>query len=333
MRPVPTVRNRTRQWLILTTKALVAFVLLGMLTLRLDWCQLQQLLRPRLLLSLAGGVVLVLISIGLSAEKLHLLLEHLGFRVGRFKVFRIYLITVFGGNFLPGFLGSDLIKLAYLRRYNISVASLSAAIFMERFSGILVLLILATLGCLHVGARLPAFVGLSSATLLLACLVSLLLLRYWTPPTYAGGGRLVRFLSSGHQACQAFTRDASLISHILMLSVAFMLVCAAQSQVLLYGLGVQLAFIDTMTVVMIVQLLMVLPITISGLGVREWSFMLLLMPLGVSRETAFVLSLGLLVSVLLASLPGLYFMMSLSAPQITPTLTPQDHAPPPPVDH
>lgn len=77
------------------------------------------------------------------------------------------------------------------------------------------------------------------------------------------------------------------------------------------GVGADVAFVDIPIVVPIVMLVLTIPISLAGWGVREGAMVLLLGVSGVSGAEAAVISVGWGLTLLVSSIPGAYFFLVL----------------------
>jgi uncharacterized membrane protein YbhN (UPF0104 family) len=245
------------------------------------------------LLTTAGAIVLsalrwqaVLTGLGLPA-RLRTLLHH-------------YLAGMFVGNFLPSTIGGDVLRARRLALENGASADTFASVVLERLTGWIVLPVL-SLGALalnpglrELGHSTALAVAIAVGTLVL---LSLLLVTVAHPRL---GGRLTgeegwrNFAGAVHLGLDRFRRHPSAAVGVLLTgfayqsAVVFAAFLAARALDLHHvGLTAVFAFFPA------VAIAQVLPITIGGLGLREWSLVLFLDPLGVAAGQA--VALGLLV--------------------------------------
>ncbi|MFN3395434.1 MAG: lysylphosphatidylglycerol synthase domain-containing protein, partial [Thermodesulfovibrionales bacterium] len=91
------------------------------------------------------------------------------------------------------------------------------------------------------------------------------------------------------------------------------LVIICSAYVISRGVGIDVPFYFLSIIIPIISVISSIPISISGLGVREASFVLLLAPLGVNHAEAITLSLTWFLSFAVGSLPGLILYLRLKA--------------------
>jgi uncharacterized membrane protein YbhN (UPF0104 family) len=123
------------------------------------------------------GLIACVVSIVLGALQWHLLLHRKDLRITLRESFELYYIGMFFNNI--GTVAGDGIKVAYVKkRHNLGKIGF-AATFLDRFAGLLALLVYACAGCSFLlwkgGFHNPAIVNLIRVTILLIVLFGLLL--------------------------------------------------------------------------------------------------------------------------------------------------------------
>jgi uncharacterized membrane protein YbhN (UPF0104 family) len=263
---------------------------------------------------LAGALALTIGGIVVSAVRWQAVLaaldQHPPFR----RLLSLYFAGQFMGNVLPSTIGGDALRVSRLGRETGETPTTFASVVVERLTGWLVLPVI-TLSGLAVNPGLrhlgrASTIAFSTATITLALLLGVIALT--ARPGIGIEGRLEhnagwrRFTGAVRFGIHRLTREPAAALRILGAGLAYQLtmiaatLMAARALDLPAGVGptAVLAFVPA---VLIAQ---VLPISISGLGVREGLFALFLHPLGVPRSQAIALGLLLYVLNLVASLLG-----------------------------
>lgn len=239
-----------------------------------------------------------------------------GLRTGFGRIVRVYWIGLFFNNFLPGSVGGDVYKIFVVGREAGALARVAGATIVDRVIGLAVLCTLASLtalsalGTQRAPAHLALFVlGFTSAFLLTSALVlnargGAWLKRVVERILWRGIGARLGHVLGDLQLYRGRTR---------LLNGAFLISLGVQSSrvvahfAVAQAMGWGLASADLakfFLAIPILGLLMLLPISFGGWGVREWAGVALFEPLGHGGEEAVTL-LALTASLsLLASLPG-----------------------------
>lgn len=260
---------------------------------------------------LAVAAALTLAGIVLSALRWQKVLEALEIPARLPRLVSHYLAGQFVSNVLPTTIGGDVLRVSRLSRDTGESPGTFASVVLERMTGWLVLPVITFIGFVvnpglrHLGSATDVALVLAGTTLL--TLVGVL--------AVAGservGGRFAaragwrRFAGAVHLGIDQLRNRPAAALNVLAAGFAYQLalvlaaVAAAQALGLRpAGLTALLAFFPA---VLIAQ---VLPISMSGLGVREGAFVLFLGPLGVAKEEAIALGLLLYLLNLVVSLLG-----------------------------
>jgi glycosyltransferase 2 family protein len=117
--------------------------------------------------------------LGASRMKWGLFLRERGVVIGFHRLFRLYLIGSFFNNFLPSMVGGDLVRAYVLGKQIESHTHSLASVFLERFTGMIALVSLATASFLfNSGLRQEPVVVVSIGVMGSACLL-LLVVAVW----------------------------------------------------------------------------------------------------------------------------------------------------------
>jgi uncharacterized membrane protein YbhN (UPF0104 family) len=260
---------------------------------------------------LGAAAGLTLVGIVLSALRWQKVLEALEIPARLPRLIRHYLAGQFVSNVLPTTIGGDVLRVSRLSRDTGETPGTFASVVLERLTGWLVLPVITIVGFAvnpglrHLGTATRVALSLALGTLVLLVAV---LLAAGSPRL---GGRFAaragwqRFVGAVHLGVDRLRRRPAAAANVLVAGFAYQLalvlaaVAAAQALGLRpAGLTALLAFFPA---VLIAQ---VLPISMSGLGVREGAFVLFLTPLGVATDEAIALGLLLYLLNLAVSLLG-----------------------------
>lgn len=260
---------------------------------------------------LCGAAVMTLVAILLSTLRWKQVLEALGLRARLGRLLSVYLAGQFVANVLPTTIGGDVLRVSRLSKDNGETPRTFASVVLERLTGWLVLPVITFVGFLvnpgltHLGTATHVAVGLAGGTLVaLALLLAVVASRRMAdrPGTPVGWRR---FAGAVHLGVDRLRRHPATAVRVLAVGFAYQLVLVLAAVMAAQALGLRVAGITAMLAFFpAVAIAQVLPIGISGLGVRESAFVLFLTPLGVPAEQAVALGLLLYVLNLAVSLLG-----------------------------
>jgi hypothetical protein len=264
------------------------------------------------LLALAFSMFYV--GYGITAARWSILQRALGGAIPYWVLVQSFMVAVFFNNFLPSTTGGDVVRMYDSWRSSGSKSIAIAAVLMDRIMGVTALLTLAIIG-LYLGefarfseSNVVAIVLVATA-LMVAGLLSLIFVP-WTLLGWAERlnhklpGLLAGIGQSTLQSVRAFrARRGTLL-------VAFGLSLALQANVVVFhwimgeALNIDVSLAAYFVIVPIAIVVMMIPISINGIGVRESIFVMLLGASGVSQTQALAYAWLLYVFILLQGLIG-----------------------------
>lgn len=252
---------------------------------------------------LAGAAILTLLGIVLSALRWQQVLKTLGLRARLRRLVPLYFAGQFVSNVLPTTIGGDVLRVSRLSRENGATPATFASVVLERLTGWLVLPLITLFGLIIN----PDLRGLGTATTLavaiaagtLASLAAVLFVA--DHPALGGRFRAKadwrRFVGAVHLGVDRLRQEPKAAVGVISIGLLYQFVLCVAALMAAEAVGLAsvgltplLAFFPA---VLIAQ---VLPIGISGLGIREGAFVFFLAPLGVPAEQA--VALGLLLYLL-----------------------------------
>jgi len=258
-------------------------------------------LRTGLWLTVAAALTLG--AIVLSALRWQRVLDVLGLQAGLRRLVSHYLAGQFVSNVLPTTIGGDVLRVSRLSKETGESPKTFASVVLERLTGWLVLPIISVVGFLvnpplqHLGRATQVALGLAFVTLL-----ALGILLYAVADQRIGGRFEARdgwrrFAAAVHLGLDRLRHQPAAAANVLLVGFAYQLVLVLAAVAAAQALGVRPAGLTALLAFFpAVAIAQVLPIGISGLGVREGAFVLFLGPLGVASQDA--IALGLLLYLL-----------------------------------
>lgn len=267
-------------------KLLVSATLLAGLAWGTDWHQVGRAftnLRPGLWVAAFG---LYLVTQVVSSLRWQLLAGALGFRQTLRQFTGLYFIGMYFNLLLPTSVGGDVVRAYYLDGRSGRGLTAFLSVFMDRFTGLLVLLTLACVAVVLCPIELPSRVTQSVWGTAGAAVLSLAVL----PVVLRWTDRFERIRQLGTGARSYLNQP-----RLMLVATGLSLFVQAANVIVVWLIGLSLetpvAGAYYWILVPMVTLLTLLPISVNGMGVREWAMALFLAPLGVPRGLALSLSL------------------------------------------
>jgi hypothetical protein len=293
----------------------VSAVLLGLLARRLRWEQAWTVLASLRLDLFSLSVLLYIGGQLLSSYRWKVLLRPLRVSVAYSRLVAFYFLGMFFNFFLPTVIGGDAVKAYYLARETGSATSSVASVFMDRNTGLLALLLLAVGGAAvsdlrmsHLPLVYPLLGGLlvyGAANFVLFRDSTYRWLDGWLQRLHHGVvGQLRSVIRQWRDACGAYRHSPGVITAAVGVSLLFDLLLIGATAVTARALGIAVSPISFFVFIPIISVMSMIPVTVYGLGVREYGFVLFFSDVGVPAEACLLLSLVWMLVTVAASLPG-----------------------------
>lgn len=226
-------------------------------------------------------------------------------------ILRIFFVSTFVGTFLPS-VGGDVYRAYSLARYGVRGAQAASSVLMDRLLGVVSILVMAAAG-LVLATRLASNPAVITALVLGAVGSAAALGAVLSPQLASLGTRVVQAMPESRvrriageliAAIRDFSRFRRTLLYVLVLSIGVQILRVVQAYCLGRGLHIGLPVSLYFAVLPTILLVMLLPVTISGLGTGQWAFVGLFGEFGVPAASAFALSVLFIALGIVGNLPG-----------------------------
>jgi len=234
---------------------------------RLDIREVLDTMASANILYLVGALLMLVLSKLVSAIRLNRYLGSIDIFISEIDHLKLYLLGMYYNLFLPGGIGGDGYKIYLLnKQFNVKLKRIFWAVMVDRVSGVVALFCIAVV-LFYFMPGMGRYTPYTWVLLPLAIIVSFLAIRHF-----------FRYLLPVFWS----TYFLSLMVQLLQVLAAFLILLA------LKGTGNSVSYLF---VFLISSLVAVLPITIGGIGSREFTFMLGSQWLGLDPALSIALSL------------------------------------------
>ena len=277
--------------------------------------------------ALLGWALSLLLIAGL-ALRWQLFLRQQGIQLPFTTVFSLTWAGQFFNSILPGATGGDVVKIYQLcRLVPDRKAAAAATVFVDRLSALLALLVLAGAALVidPVPLRILSAQSFSTRTLVWLLLLALIVLlaasiSFRAIRSTFWGGRLLRTLAAAKSHLSFNWKVLAAVALAFALHLLNFLIACLFAK----ALGISVTYLQVAIIVAVVMLLIMLPVTINGHGLRELLLIAYFTQMGIgigwfggsgTREIAVAFSLVLVANDLLWSIPGgIWYMARFKAP-------------------
>ncbi len=310
--------NSQRTALLLAAKMAVSVVLFVWLFRRVDWAAIGPALghaTPFWILAAAG---LLLASHLLASYQWSRLLRAASIGLPFWKVVAYYHVGLFFNNFLPANVGGDLARTLDASRSGSSRATALSTVILDRLigmvalGGIAVITTIPALGHFHLAAPYAGVLGffLVAVVMLRAVIEPRVLAALERVLARVGLTRFSPALDQLSASLAAFRGQRPLMLKLFAVALGVQLMRIGVHVLFGKALGLSIPTAYFLLFVPLLAVIVSLPISLNGIGVREGAGMLLFGLVGLDRSSAFALQFGTyLIAVGVSLLGGLVFLM------------------------
>jgi uncharacterized protein (TIRG00374 family) len=286
-------------------KLVISLALLALILSRVGWRETVQTLSGAHLPYLLAALAVHLVSIVGRALRWKVLVDALGMRFSLARLTELYFVGAFFSTFLPTEVGGDVVRAYEVVRHSDRPAAAVGTVLVDRATGLLGLFLMASFAL----AFSYSLVGLSiAATVVLLSVLSwggAALLMQRGLLERLGLLRLVRRLGRVEEVYESIHASGlKAIAKALAVSLVLNVLLIAMNYLVARALGVTISVWYFVLFVPIVSVVLMLPVSLSGLGVREGAYVYLFAQAGVSTAQALTMSLLIYALRVVAGLVG-----------------------------
>ncbi len=226
------------------------------------------------------SIALTPVLIFLSSWKWQVILRAQGIRASGWKLFWLYMVGYFFNTVLPTNVGGDVVRAYALGKSTGENAKAFASVFIERFTGLTALILVAVVAFFAAVRSLWDFwlvIAMAVSVLgYLALLVIVFNERYltWMANKVPAGfvRKIFLKLKKFQDAILSIRGHRSAIVFAMANSFVFYLAAVVNVWVSALAFRCPLSFIDALIITPIIMVIMMLPISIGGIGLAEWAY-------------------------------------------------------------
>lgn len=266
-------------------RIVVSLLLLALIAWRMDWSEVATKFAGLRIEMWFAAVALFLVAQFACVRRWQLFAKELRFEETFAQYCSYYFIGTFFSLVLPTLVGGDVIRAWYLNGQSGRKWAALGSVFLERVNGLLVLIATACVGVLICPIDLPWWIsgsvwGIAACALL--GIASLPILKRWR--------RLSAERRQQLQLMIELLRSPRVLVEATIMSILLQAAAVLVLWFLGLGLGLNVPIAYYAVLGPMVSLLMLLPISVNGMGVREAGIVLFLLPLGVDETTSLSLA-------------------------------------------
>lgn len=285
----------------ISLKIFFSLLILSFIIWKIDFGQVVQILSLLPINIIIIVIIIYFISLFINTLKWLQLLP-------RQKIIRLFLLTLIAQYYsliLPGQIAGEAVKAYKLGKGRKDAEKIAASVMIDRLTGIIGLMLVAFFGLLWSKTPFVKELTLWFGLGLVVLILFFYLIRFYMFEEFLG--YFLNFIKKTFQktgfwvdrcfsfidAWKDYLNKPLLLLKSVSLGIVFQLICVLINFILGKTFGIELGFFEWCWVFGVISLVVFLPVTIGGIGLREGGFILLLGILGVSSEKAFAISLSI----------------------------------------
>lgn len=254
------------------------------------------------------------ILIWVSCLKWNLVLKEHSINISILRLMGLYCIGQYFNNFLPSMIGGDVARSYLLGRQIKSQSRSLASVFLERFTGLVALVLFAiAFSLINFDLLLQPIIAFSLGFVIIAAAIFIILLFFAAKPIDALSNRLKGksiatklFLKLNHVFGEItfFKTRYKLLSKLMSYSLIFHFLTSVNVYFVCLSINFRPSFLDIAVLTPIILLITSIPISPNNLGLWEWAFGFFLVEAGAALPEGIAVALTLRAIGLVQSIIG-----------------------------
>jgi glycosyltransferase 2 family protein len=292
----PSVRSRRRKLVVFGLKLVVSALLIAWILHAEDVTAVLGALRGADRGLVTAAFLVYAATYHIRARRWQLLLGANGVHAGIPFLIRSYLVSVFFSNFLPSTVGGDVVRVYDSWKAGTTKTAALTVIFVDRFLGVVALLVFAAGALLLSPTARSAAWFITPAVLLATAMAGLLLWLLFLPGRASmdvmerlrsiAGNRFSRLSEPLFAALQAFHGQHRVLAVTIIQSLVFQAMIVVHYLLIARALQIGIPAADFFWIIPTSILVMMLPVSINAIGVREHVFVYFFAAYAVSGSEA-----------------------------------------------
>lgn len=272
----------------------ILYFLFGNIDTALFWETVKS-VHPLMVIAVA---LLFILSQSISAYRWSVILKK-DINISYFRLLSIYFVGMFFNNFLPTMVGGDIVKGYYLYRDSKRGDLAVASIFMDRYSGFSALMVITSIALIP-GYPLISGTGLPMFFVFLIGGFVVMSLVLWIGPLHGWAMDILnrihfyginKKIDTFYKVLMSYKGYRDILVKTFICSVFVQVGVIVGYYFLGKGLGMSVPLSYFFLYIPLITAVAMLPISLSGLGIREGAFVFLFTSAGATKEQALTLSL------------------------------------------
>lgn len=245
-----------------------------------------------------------------------MLLNLYGFNISLWQTLKIYMISILFNNFLPSTVGMDVVRAAYIAEKGKRLSDVISSILIERWIGLLGIIFYVILVPIFFFGRVKIeyFIPFSLIGTIFSALFFIVISNEKIFNSFYRVFIRITVLKIGERINYLFTSLRIIRNHKkqliinLFLSFIIQVIFVFTNYFIVLAQGLNISLTDLVIYIPFISIISMIPITINGMGLREWSYMTFFS--SSPKEEAIALSISFFILSVIFSLLGIIFFLT-----------------------
>ena len=231
------------------------------------------------------------------------------------RLLSLQFVGLFFNLFLPTSAGGDVVKAYYVSKDTSKTVTSFLSVFLDRYIGLFAIITSATAAAFAVRLSINGVAVYHWVLLIFtaAILLSVLLSTDFARSLNRFLGTRFRFIQNiialVNESSKVILKNSKVMIWTFLLSLGFLLLVVAVNYIFIISIGESIELKNLFVFIPLIALAASLPISISGIGLREGAYIYLFSTVGFTTEESLSLALLNFVLLLLIGLPGALFYL------------------------
>lgn len=250
----------------------------------------------------------------LSAKRWQILLFDSGLKLNYKEALSFYYIGSFFNTMMPSSFGGDVVKAYKLGKKTSSIEAFSSVV-MDRIAGLIAVIIIALTSISFYYFLIPlhtliiSMFIIISFIIIISIIIKTSVIEKLVTIFFNKWKKIEKFLLDVIKSIKEY-RNIKVWGYVILISLLYHLMLVINNYILSISIGIKTNFIYFLIFVPVSQILVSLPISIQGFGVREGSYSMLFSSVGIDYSSAFSLGfLNQIVKVLTSMIGGVVYVI------------------------
>lgn len=232
------------------------------------------------------------------------------------QIVKIYFLGSFAGNFLPSSMAPDAVRTYYASRYHSGIADILSSVLVDRILGVFSLTVIAIISLLLIflgggDINIKSFLAMISILIIIAAMVFFEKImkrvdinRVINYLSLSKDNIFVKNIENVYRSCNEYKNNHSVLIKALLVSFFIQILSIFVIYLLSLSVHVNVSITPLFLFVPLINILIMLPVSIGGIGLQEGAFIYFFSRAGVTAQEALTVALLFRGITILVSLPG-----------------------------